>query len=517
MDTNPSELLQLVLSLDPNEPDNVHVVHGALIAALASDELQPHDEVVARIRYSECCAILGEEVEAVEYFQSALELNQQHDLQAISAPDLESKAATLTDFLWARTAESIRDNDGKDAAIEYLVKIRDPVNQLGTALLPMSAVILADLWRGRLRMQSALRLYDAISQYEVPEPLDADHPIRDVVAYAKNRVEEARSIGAWYTRGNTAPQIATVFQLIGADRPHDAVELLSELLHDDAGSDEPEIRAVLALALYHAGDRDRSAEEVERALELDADAPESAFLDPELRHRVFSYIDWLWSRVADELRETAGEEESLQFVGDRLSLIDHVPGTHLPRVHYHAALVLLMVGRYDEAKLALEEAIAAEIPTDDVESRQWHDGLKLREHCHGTLEALKQRGKPAEPANSPVTPPQSGQQSGCWIATAACGTESIEVRILRRFRDRVLLHSQVGRLAHRIYYVTAPPIARIIATSPLLRRLVRASLVRPAARILNCLRDGQCDPCTGESSDTFAASREPSLTRRRAE
>ena len=69
--------------------------------------------------------------------------------------------------------------------------------------------------------------------------------------------------------------------------------------------------------------------------------------------------------------------------------------------------------------------------------------------------------------------------SACFIATAACGIDSSEVAVLRRFRDTALLNSALGRRLAGAYYRLSPPLASFIESSPRMRSVVRNVLVRP--------------------------------------
>lgn len=81
--------------------------------------------------------------------------------------------------------------------------------------------------------------------------------------------------------------------------------------------------------------------------------------------------------------------------------------------------------------------------------------------------------------------PVQVSSSGCFIATAACGTDAHpDVAALQAFRDRVLLHSPAGRSAIRAYYRLSPPLATWIASKPAVRALVRTAVVGPLARAI---------------------------------
>jgi len=82
-------------------------------------------------------------------------------------------------------------------------------------------------------------------------------------------------------------------------------------------------------------------------------------------------------------------------------------------------------------------------------------------------------------------PPPTPAPSKCFIATAACGADTIEVLTLRNFRDQCLLTNSRGRVFVTLYERLSPPMAAIIAKSPILRRITRKLIVLPAYLIAN--------------------------------
>ena len=67
-----------------------------------------------------------------------------------------------------------------------------------------------------------------------------------------------------------------------------------------------------------------------------------------------------------------------------------------------------------------------------------------------------------------------GQNSGCFIATAAYGCSfGKEIRTLFDVRDIILCKNQIGINIVKTYYLFSPPIAKIVAKHSLLAAVVR--------------------------------------------
>ena len=71
----------------------------------------------------------------------------------------------------------------------------------------------------------------------------------------------------------------------------------------------------------------------------------------------------------------------------------------------------------------------------------------------------------------------------CFIATAAYDSPyANEVKILRKYRDNVLLKTFSGRIMVSTYYLVSPPVAKIISKSETLKSATRRYIIRPVLK-----------------------------------
>jgi hypothetical protein len=77
------------------------------------------------------------------------------------------------------------------------------------------------------------------------------------------------------------------------------------------------------------------------------------------------------------------------------------------------------------------------------------------------------------------------KSSACFIATAVYGSPlAPEVLEFRRFRDKYLLPSKLGRAFVSCYYFVSPPVASLISRYQFLRTITRRILLKPILRML---------------------------------
>lgn len=78
-------------------------------------------------------------------------------------------------------------------------------------------------------------------------------------------------------------------------------------------------------------------------------------------------------------------------------------------------------------------------------------------------------------------------KKGCFIATATCGYNSLEVEILSSFRDNILSRNKIGLLLTRLYYLISPYLACCILEKARLKKNVRRFMVSPIAMLISKL------------------------------
>jgi len=79
------------------------------------------------------------------------------------------------------------------------------------------------------------------------------------------------------------------------------------------------------------------------------------------------------------------------------------------------------------------------------------------------------------------------KKGGCFIATATCGYNSIEVKILSLFRDNILIKNIWGQLFTSNYYRFSPYLASYIVDKNILKKIIRTTFITPISIIFSNL------------------------------
>jgi hypothetical protein len=159
----------------------------------------------------------------------------------------------------------------------------------------------------------------------------------------------------------------------------------------------------------------------------------------------------------------------------------------------------LNLGAFNTPALKKELTILASVYWDLVriydsnpayKSRTEETAKKLLEvlpHLHSSQDIINRADRFYRNANNSqviknfIKEARKRQGSKCFVATAAFGADdSLEVLILRDFRDQVLFKSAVGKGLVHCYYLLSPPVANFIRPRPKIRAVIR-SILRPIA------------------------------------
>ncbi|HIK50507.1 MAG TPA: hypothetical protein IGS17_06220 [Oscillatoriales cyanobacterium M59_W2019_021] len=89
---------------------------------------------------------------------------------------------------------------------------------------------------------------------------------------------------------------------------------------------------------------------------------------------------------------------------------------------------------------------------------------------------------------------KSNFKGSCFIATAACGEDSLEVQTLRVFCDQYLLSHPIGNLFVQVYQKLSPPLASAIQNQPIFKLISKFLIVNPAFQIAKLWMKAKSNP-----------------------
>ncbi|HDP73461.1 MAG TPA: hypothetical protein ENN46_00685 [Candidatus Woesearchaeota archaeon] len=153
---------------------------------------------------------------------------------------------------------------------------------------------------------------------------------------------------------------------------------------------------------------------------------------------------------------------------------------------WKAKLIDMMIKGYYYS----QDKLFNSIPLDSINRRTGHWGNVAPAQTRGPglyddLHYFKHKEKAGKKIN--LDPSQAGSYkdpSSCFIATAAYGDKNtLEIQVLRKWRDDVLLRTPFGQALVNSYYSLSPPIAGYIRERDSCKKIVRA-LLKPIILIL---------------------------------
>lgn len=235
-------------------------------------------------------------------------------------------------------------------------------------------------------------------------------------------------------------------------------------------------------ALYQKeGQPRKAATHGESALKIDAGCTPRLFDDADDFRDVFlASLERSWVQVSINLKGQKGLSTARAYLMERLRLGSNLPEHSFPMVRYSIGTQSLELRDFDTARDYLASVLASDFPHgSDRRLHQLYDEMRSEAGRIVLQLAEKRRREKSDDEDEPQDTKKSGTQ--CWIATAACGAESVEVAVLRVFRDRHL-NQGLGACFRKGYYRTAPYVARWMEAVPLLADTMRNLVVTPIFR-----------------------------------
>jgi len=202
----------------------------------------------------------------------------------------------------------------------------------------------------------------------------------------------------------------------------------------------------------------RGLEQMEKAVSTDSQKEYGIFSQPihqaQLRTLAAAYL-----AVKDSILKQKDIDVAIAYIEEKLHLFDYLSNPPLLLILGLGELYV-QKGDMARARQTFRRILQAPILISGDE----HE-TNVRKAAEKQLESLESKDT---------------KRSGCFIATAVYGqSNSPEIELLQRFRDKFLMTRLGGRLFVSYYYRLSPPIARLIDRSEFGKELMRRLLLRP--------------------------------------
>jgi hypothetical protein len=211
--------------------------------------------------------------------------------------------------------------------------------------------------------------------------------------------------------------------------------------------------------------------QAEKAILIDRQGQYQYFADPLNRARLRP-IDEFYDLAGAVLKDTEGIDSAIEYLQQKIGLLSYLASTPLLLSTLLLGDLFVEKGQKESAAVCYRNIVNSEPVLRGDETR---NEPAIREEAD---EKLRQ----TDPSRAPAG------KSGCFVVTAACGSEfAEEVILLRAFRDGFLARRVSGRAFIRAYNTCGPFLARIISRSNILRNLARTLLVKPAVKFVKSI------------------------------
>jgi tetratricopeptide (TPR) repeat protein len=442
-------------------------------------DVEPQDKVRARRSKSLNLFQLGELQKAVEEAEFALELDRTEKTAEFVEKDDRGVFFAEVDCAWFERLKQFGREGQWDAGIRFGEDKLRLLEHIDGTYMPLTQLWIGRKLAARGEHERAVSRLKAGLAAEVPDINDYLQMVEDAASSARTALE--------------------MYNEYGVLSPQEAFEAGTNAV--EAGEHDRAIRAyegVLALGVapiltahthvrlsflyFKQQQKVKAAEHGEKALGIAGtlDSEILSELDIGLRDLLFARLEGAWTQAAERIEASDGIPEARDYLLERLKLIRSFPDDYFPVLRLKIGKYSVEMGDAETARENLINAVASQFPdSDDPKLKIMYQHIR-EEAAEWVLRAARMRNTSQSPQSSEQKSSVTGENK-CWVATAACGPQSIEVLILRRFRDRNCANGWKSAAIHA-YYRTAPALARLVAKHPALQRSVRFLIVAPAAR-----------------------------------
>jgi tetratricopeptide (TPR) repeat protein len=452
-----------------------------LFDAILEMDVAPCEKVRARRSKSLNLFQLGEWEQAAHEAEIALALDQKEHSGEFDEEEDRGILFVNLDCAWYERLKEFGRKGQLQAGIQYGEEKLHFVGHIPGTYMPLT-----QLWVGRKlawqgEVERALAHLRAGLSAEAIDIGNYAELVEDAASAARTTLDMYGAYGA------LSPQQAFEFGTAAMEAGDDkmAIRAYEDVLSLDVAPGVS-AHAHVRLSLLHQKQRNmkKAVEHGEKALQADAELTPGILSDrsDDSRDILFAKLEGSWVQAAAGVEASDGVSAAREYLLQRLNLVSHLADDYFPLLRLQIGKYSVEMGDADTARDNLINAVASEFPrSDNVTLLQLYQGVR-EEASKWVLRSARMRntGRVSGPAKSK---PDKAAAGKCWIATAACGPDSVEVLLLRRFRDRNCDQGWKAA-AIREYYRTAPAVAQVIARHDVLRRLVRLLVVRPASWIV---------------------------------